>query len=117
MMSLRGGDALFEGLPEDLQVLASHVESVLELPPGAVLLGSTALDPNHVYRIGQRAWGVQFHPEFDADITRGYIAGRRELLLKEGLDPSALGLACKDSEHGSAVLARFAEIVVRVAAD
>jgi GMP synthase (glutamine-hydrolysing) len=91
----------------------SHVESVLELPPGAVRLGGNAADPNHAFRLGPQAWGVQFHPEFDADVIRGYIEGRREILESEGLDPDALGAATLETPAGFRLLRRFAEIVTR----
>ncbi len=54
---------------------------------------------------------MQFHPEFDAEIVRGYIKGRRPLLLAEGLDPEALSSGTRDTEHGTLVLRRFGAIV------
>ena len=106
-------DDLLSGFDGDLRVHASHVESVVELPPGAVHLGRSALDPNQVFRVGDAAWGAQFHPEFDADIMRGYIAGRREAILSEGLDADALTRAVRDGPHGTALLRRFAAILDR----
>jgi GMP synthase (glutamine-hydrolysing) len=104
-------DPLFEGLPRELGVQVSHVESVLELPPGARRLGSSAGDPNQVFALGEVAWGVQFHPEFDADIVRGYIAGRRASIVEEGFDADALTRDACDTNHGTRVLRRFGEIV------
>jgi GMP synthase (glutamine-hydrolysing) len=105
------GDPLFAGLPERLRVQATHVEAVLELPAGARLLGSSAGDPHQAFAIGDRAWGVQFHPEFDADIVRAYLSARRDLLLAEGLDPEALTSAASDSPDGGALLRRFARLL------
>jgi GMP synthase (glutamine-hydrolysing) len=104
-------DALLGGLPDELVVHATHVESVLSLPEGAVRLGSNEADPYHAFRIGERTWGVQFHPEFDADVMRGYITGRRADLEAEGIDADRLLEEAVDSPHGDAILARFAEIV------
>jgi len=53
-------DPLLGGLPAQLKVQATHVESVLELPPGARLLASSATDPHQAFACGERAWGVQF---------------------------------------------------------
>lgn len=111
MLAAAADDALFGGLPRRLRVQTSHVESVLEPPPGAERLGWNAADPHHVLRFGEFAWGVQFHPEFDADVMRGYLEGRREILRAEGLDPDGLLAACRESAHGAALLARFGEIV------
>jgi GMP synthase (glutamine-hydrolysing) len=105
------GDALLGGLPEEIVVQASHVEAVLEFPKAAIALGTNSMDAYAAFRVGERAWGVQFHPEFDADIMRGYIRGRRALIAQEGGDPVALEAACRDSPHGAAVLARFGELV------
>jgi GMP synthase (glutamine-hydrolysing) len=107
----RVGDPLLGGLPETIEVQATHLESVLEPPPGAVLLGSNEADPHHAVSYGPRAWGLQFHPEFDADVMRGYLSERAERLIEEGLDPVRLTREARDSPHGAAVLRRFAEIV------
>jgi GMP synthase (glutamine-hydrolysing) len=105
------GDPLLGHLPEAVIVQASHMESVLCLPDGATRLGSNASDENHAFRYGLRAWGVQFHPEFDADVMRGYVQERADVLRDEGFDPVRLARETRDSPHGRAVLRRFGEIV------
>jgi len=104
-------DALLGALPQRISVQVSHVESVVVLPKGARHRGASSKDLNQAFAFGPCAWGVQFHPEFDADIVRGYIKGRRSNLLEEGLDPNALSDRACDSEYGTAVLRRFGEIV------
>ena len=54
---------------------------------------------------------MQFHPEFDADIVRGYIDERRALMESEGLDADALHARAKDTLHGTLLLRRFAHLV------
>jgi GMP synthase (glutamine-hydrolysing) len=107
-----GADAarepVFSGLGTALHVPVSHRQSVTRLPDGARVLASTALDPHHAFALGPRAWGVQFHPEFDADVVRGYIEERRAALASEGLDASALQSAARDTDHGPRVLRNFA---------
>jgi GMP synthase (glutamine-hydrolysing) len=107
------GDELLGVLPERVRVQATHVESALELPPGAVCLGSSRGDPHHAFRIDSAVWGVQFHPEFDADVMRGYLRHRREILRAEALDPEALLRAVEDGRDGTRLLARFAQIAFR----
>lgn len=106
-----GQEALFAGTPASVHLPVSHLQSVTRLPADARLLASTARDPNHAFAIGERAWGVQFHPEFDADIVRGYIEARREQLQNEGMDAEALLRDAKDTPHGGGLLRRFAELV------
>ena len=103
-------DALLSALPPRLLVQATHVESVLELPPGARGLASSARDPHQAFAVAPRAWGVQFHPEFDAPLIRGYLEARRELLAREGLDAAALLAGVRDSGDGRALLSRFAAL-------
>ena len=104
-------DALFGGLPGRLVVQASHRQSVLGLPPGAVVLAANAHDPHQALRFGQAAWGVQFHPEMDAAIARGFIEARAERCREEGLDPAQLIARTRDSLDGATLLRRFTALV------
>ncbi|HEX7481209.1 MAG TPA: glutamine amidotransferase [Polyangiales bacterium] len=104
-------DPLFGRFADVLHVPVCHMQSVTKLPAGAQLLGQTSLDPHHVFRVGECAWGVQFHPEFDANIVRGYIDARREQIVAEGLDADALWNSATDTADGSFVLRRFAQVV------
>lgn len=69
-------DALFHTLPPQFPAQLVHSQSVLALPPGATLLASSAQEPHQAFRIGERAWGVQFHPEFSAEAMRGYLCAK-----------------------------------------
>ncbi len=108
----RSGDPLWDGVPAQFPQHTTHSESVLQLPPGARLLARTALDPNHAFAVGRRAWGVQFHPEFDAAIMRSYLAERAEDLAREGLDAEALRKDVRDCLWGAKLLRRFARIAL-----
>lgn len=105
------GDALLGALPARTFAHATHVESVLELPPGAQRLAESDIDANQAFSAGARAWGVQFHPEFDADVMRGYLEARREILRREGLDADALLAAVRESPDAASVLRRFAALL------
>ncbi|MDH5676032.1 MAG: glutamine amidotransferase [Myxococcales bacterium] len=106
-----GVDRLFGIFSQPLHVPVSHLQAVLELPSAARRLAWSANDENHAFSLGPRAWGVQFHPEFDADIVRGYIEARADTISAEGLDPDALAAAARDTDDGKRVLRRFAELV------
>ncbi len=99
------------GIDRILRVNASHRQSVLRLPEGARLLAGNAADPHQAFAIGERAWGVQFHPEWDHDVIRGYLEERAGILRDEGIDPDALLARVRPSEHGPAILRRFAELI------
>ena len=91
----------------------THVESVLALPRGAVRLAESDLDPVQAFAVGERAWGVQFHPEFDAQTVRAYLVARTEKVRAEGLDPEALLAAIREAPGGPRLLRRFAELCKR----
>jgi GMP synthase (glutamine-hydrolysing) len=104
-------DPLLQVLTEGDPVHATHVQAVLSLPAGARHLAATAGDPHQAFAVADRAWGVQFHPEFDADVIRGYLAGRRERISAEGLDAEALLGAVRESPAGPRLLRRFASLL------
>lgn len=56
-------DPLFHGLPAHPPAIENHVDAITALPPGAHWLLSSADCPYQGFRLGTRAWGVQFHPE------------------------------------------------------
>ena len=44
----------------------------VEIPPNATVLATTAAGVPQAMRVGAAAWGVQFHPEADAEIVTGW---------------------------------------------
>jgi GMP synthase (glutamine-hydrolysing) len=104
-------DALFQPLPRELTMQVSHLQHVSRLPEGAVLLGAAERDPHQAFRLGATSWGVQFHPEFDASVSRGYIEARRPTIAAEGTDVDGLLARVEESDHGPRLLARFAALV------
>ena len=61
-------------------------QTVKKLPTGAQLLAQNSFESHHAYRIGKNAWGVQFHPEFTADIMKEYVIEQASSLISEGYD-------------------------------
>lgn len=101
-------DPLFRGLPTRFAAQATHLQSALALPTGAVPLARSALEPHHAFRWGERVWGLQFHPEFSATHMRGYIRARAQPLREEAADPAAMLAAVRAAPHARTVLRRFA---------
>ena len=101
------GDALFAGLPARFPAQATHLQSVLRMPGGAVALARSEADPCHAFRWGEAAWGVQFHPEFSTTHMRGYLHARRDALAREGRDPARLSAGVTAAPHARRVLRRF----------
>lgn len=65
-------DELFAGLPSTLRVLHWHGET-LDLPPGSQRLISNQAYVNQAYRVGDVAWGVQFHLEVTTEAVEGFL--------------------------------------------
>jgi GMP synthase (glutamine-hydrolysing) len=110
-----GDDPLFAGLPRTFDVHATHVDAVVKLPPGAELLATTPRDPHASFRIGDRVRAVQFHPEFDADVMRGYVRARAQLIRAEGGDAGVLLDGVHDGVRGRDILWNFARMAARAA--
>ena len=104
-------DALLAGFGGALLVHTTHSEAVLELPKPVVRLASSKADPNSAFSFGTAAWGVQFHPEFDAYVMKRYIEERRELLVAEGINADDRLNGVEESPDGTAVLRRFRELL------
>jgi GMP synthase (glutamine-hydrolysing) len=98
------------GGPGTWLVNSTHVDSVVELPAGARLVGATELEPYAAVRFGPLAWGVQFHPEIDAAIMRQYIEARRPGLLAEGFDVDRAERGLGEAPEAAAVIDRFLRV-------
>ncbi|RYZ03609.1 MAG: glutamine amidotransferase [Myxococcales bacterium] len=108
-LSIVDDDPLLDRSIQPALVHATHVDSVTRLPPGAKVLATTALEPNAALRFGERAWGVQFHPEFDEQVIREYVQSRAEVLEQEGRSPPAMLASVAAADAGRLVLRRFVE--------
>lgn len=105
-------DPLFSALPPPLRGFEAHNQSVARLPRGAHALAATATDPHHGIRFADRAWGVQFHPEFTVPVVAAILEQEREKLRAAGLDVDdrLAGLDRAPEQAGGKLLARFRRI-------
>lgn len=107
-------DPLFAAMPMTPDVMQYHYDVVAQLPPGAVLLMTGTGYPNQAWRLGDAAWGIQFHIEPSADDVRGWA-------VSEGRDPDTmprLGSALDEAAENMAVGWReFTHAFVAFAAD
>ena len=58
-------DPVLAGLPGRFEAFVGHKEACSALPPGAVLLASSATCPVQMFRVGRNVYATQFHPELD----------------------------------------------------
>ncbi len=101
-------DRLLNGLDNPLKVHVSHQQTVLKLPKDTTRLAVSSGDDCQCFVVGNHIWGLQFHPEFDREITIAYINESRQELISAGKNPDALIESCKDTPYGTEILRRFA---------
>jgi GMP synthase-like glutamine amidotransferase len=77
-------DPLFAPLPMLPDVVQWHHDEVTELPLGAVLLAASTNYPHQAFRVGESAWGVQFHIECDTGMIADWAAGNTDVLVGLG---------------------------------
>lgn len=104
-------DCLLGDLPALFTAHTSHAQTVNRLPEGAQLLAQNSFETHHAYRIGKNAWGVQFHPEFTADIMSRYVIEQASALINDGYDIETLQSEICITNRANGLLKRFVEIV------
>jgi GMP synthase-like glutamine amidotransferase len=72
LTSAAGADPLFMDLSARLEVLHWHGDT-FELPTGAQRLASSIRYPNQAFRLGDLAWGLQFHLEVTTDAVEAFL--------------------------------------------
>ncbi len=100
-------DALFEGAPRSFTALHWHGDA-FTLPSGAVPLAASSMTPLQAFRAGERAWGVQFHLETDAQVLEAMLASGESELREAGAD------AARIRERAEEELARLRELALRI---
>ncbi|RXJ88147.1 glutamine amidotransferase [Arcobacter sp. CECT 8985] len=101
-------DELFKDLPNNFNVHTIHSQTVKKLPSNAVRLAFNNHDKNHSFRVGKKAWSVQFHPEYDNNIMRSYI---NEVSKTKKLSTKKLINNIKQTSESNFILKKFAQIV------
>lgn len=94
-----GTDPLLGGAPVTAGP-SMHLDEVVDLPPGAVWLADSARYRHQAFRVGDRAWGVQFHPEVSLPTFTGWARQHDPDWPGWGIDGDAVvaELAGRDAE-------------------
>ncbi|GID93482.1 glutamine amidotransferase [Amorphoplanes digitatis] len=110
-------DPLFKWVPLLPDVVQWHNDEITELPIGAVLLAASSRYPHQAFRLGDRAWGLQFHIECDAEMIAGWARSDVAVLDELGYDGEAVVAATADvladvEEAWQPLAARFAALAL-----
>jgi len=76
------GDVLFSALSPLFTTFQWHHDS-FDIPEGGVLLAGSEGCAHQAFRVGECAWGTQFHPEVTEDIVRAWCRWERETAHRE----------------------------------
>lgn len=108
-------DPVLGAAPARFQALVGHKEGLRDVPPGAVLLATSATAPVQAFRVGRNVYATQFHPELDVE----GLATRLDAYRDDGyVDPAEVEdvvAAVRASEVGTVpvVLSAFVERHIR----
>lgn len=103
-------DPLLKGLPDSFPAQLSHRQCVLQLPPQAIPLARSAMDTHQAFSYRDRAWGLQFHPEFDEHIIPHFIRYYQDSLQAKGRNSAELLQQVTPSPVSAALLKQFAAL-------
>ena len=110
------GDPLFDALSgTSVPVVQWHYLEAERLPERATLLASSAACAHQAFRVGDAAWGVQFHPEALGQTAVEWVEEDEASLAELGLDGDTVIRGVRDAEPAlteiwSALARRFAAI-------
>jgi GMP synthase-like glutamine amidotransferase len=96
-----------------LRMIQNHRDSITGLPPEAVLLATSDACRVQAFRVGECAWGLQFHPETDAARMTSW---NPESLAADGFDPAAVisrgqADAAVNEEQARTLFSSFADVM------
>jgi len=110
------GDPVFGGLPQRFDAFGWHYYTY-DLPAGAVELARSGRC-NQAYRLGDSAWGIQFHAEVTLETVRSWLDDKDDFPLD--LDRGALWAETQDrigewNDLGKRLCGAFVEVAERSA--
>lgn len=111
-----GEDPLLVGLPRPFPAQMMHLQSVIQPPPGAIVLASSAQDAHQMLRLGPSIVSTQFHPEFPPEFVLDNLERNQGKYAGENLDVAALKRDVRPTPEAASLLRRFLELHVAVAA-
>jgi GMP synthase-like glutamine amidotransferase len=110
-------DPLFKYVPLIPDVIQWHSDEITELPVTAVLLAASTRYPHQAFRLGDRAWGLQFHIECDTEMIAAWARSDTQTLEELGYDPEQVVAVTADllpdvEEVWQPFAARFASLAL-----
>jgi GMP synthase-like glutamine amidotransferase len=105
-------DLLFKGINTTLEVFQWH-EDTFEVPPEGVLLATSSLCKNQAFRVGECAWGVQFHPEMTSWMLESWLDASNGQIDKNKLMVSYYKKSQSYNKQARIMYLNFAGVVAK----
>ena len=103
-------DPLMHGIPADIRALQWHGVQVEVLPEGGVSLAQSDVSDNQAIRVGNHAWGIQYHVELtDTTVAEWGEIPEYKAALDNALGPDALPGFVAEADANMADFQRNAE--------
>lgn len=83
----------------DIPAAQWHQDNIVGLPDGAVLLLTNDACPVQGFRVGDTAYGLQLHPEVDAETFASWAHSADMVLARSGRDAQQAGEEVRASAH------------------
>ena len=80
-------DPLFAEIPLSPVVVQWHWDAIVELPAHAVLLAASPRYQIQAFRVGAKAYGLQFHIETPAEMVAAWAVADTDAVRAAGLEP------------------------------
>lgn len=91
-----------------------HADAIVDLPAGATWLAASRTYPYQAFRVGARAWGLQFHPEASPATLRSWAEQAGEDVAQ--VDAAAAAADERVAADGARIARTFAALVLEAAA-
>lgn len=104
-------DPLFGSIPPTFAAQLVHWQSAVQLPPNAIVLAHSLMEPHQAFRVGPCAWGVQFHPEISKAVVAEYLDLLAPRLAAEGHGVNQLKAEVSATPYSVEVLRNFATYI------
>lgn len=106
-------DPLFGELPPVFAAHAGHEDHVVELPPDALLLASSARVPEQAYRfVGRPIYCTQFHPELDRTAMLERVVAYPEYVARIARIPyDDFVHGVRETPEANSLLRRFVKMI------
>ena len=80
-------DPLFREIPLSPVVVQWHWDAITELPAHSVQLAASTRYANQAFRVGAKAYGLQFHIEAPAEMVAAWAVADSDAVRAVGLEP------------------------------